>query len=244
MRNGSKRLAIGERLFVRLTGLMSRAGLIAYAVEPEPTGAPAGAAGAQPGEGTAGTTPAESVTPATDPTKGGTFLAEGTPEGEQKPAEATGAPEAYESFKVPEGVKLDEALMGEFSAAFKGMNLSQDGAQQVVDMGVKLQQKWAADQTAQLTALRSDWANQVKTDKEIGGDKLPQNLAVAEKALGKFGSPELSSLLKGTGLANHPEVIRLFLKVGQTIADDSIVPSNGRASATPSRFFDKSNMTV
>ena len=44
-----------------------------------------------------------------------------------------GAPEKYEAFKVPDGVQVDEAALKEFEPMARGLNLSQEQAQQLVD---------------------------------------------------------------------------------------------------------------
>src|SRR5215469_13662483 len=44
-----------------------------------------------------------------------------------------GAPEKYETYKVPEGFEIDEATNKEIYEMFKGMNLNQANAQKLVD---------------------------------------------------------------------------------------------------------------
>ena len=57
--------------------------------------------------------------------------------------------------------------------------------------------------------LVESWTESVKTDKEIGGDKLAENLSVARKALDTFGTPELRDVLNATAsgqltITKHP----------------------------------------
>jgi hypothetical protein len=83
----------------------------------------------------------------------------------------------------------------------------------------------------QLEVAKADWANASKSDKEIGGEQLSQNLAVAKKALDAFGTPELRTLLNESGLGNHPEIIRAFYRAGKQISEDSFVPGSTRPGA-------------
>ena len=155
------------------------------------------------------------------------------PEGDDKPAE-------YEPFTRPEGLGVDEELLGEFKAEAKRLNLSQEDAQKFVD----LQAKALAKQTEQLANVRAQWAEQTKTDKEFGGEALSENLGVAKKALDTFATPELRKLLNESGLGNHPEVIRTFLRVGKAISEDGRVVSGLKAatSADPAkRLFPNQN---
>lgn len=139
-------------------------------------------------------------------------------------------PEKYE-FKAPEGMALDPELTGELEGVARGLELSQEQAQQVADLGVKLAQKFQAKQLEIVQQARTDWANQTRADAEIGGANVAQNVATAEKALTAFGTPELRALLKESGIGNHPEVIRAFYRVGKAISEDRVV--TGRVGTPP-----------
>lgn len=162
-------------------------------------------------------------------------------EDEEKPA---GAPEAYEDFVAAEGIQLDAELLEDFKGLAKELNLPQDKAQQVVDLGSKMAEKFAAQQQAVVMEARETWANEAKTDKEFGGDTLPANLAVAKKAMDAFGTPELKTLLNESGLGNHPEVIRVFYRAGKAISEDGFITGgNGNGPKDPARsFYNNSNM--
>lgn len=145
---------------------------------------------------------------------------------DQKPAEPPAkVPEAYE-LKGPEGMELDAEAVSEFSGIAKELGLDQAGAQKVADVAVKMAQR----QAEQHVKLVESWAEQVKTDKEIGGDKLEENLAVARKARDAFGSDELKALLDSTGVGNHPAVVKFFVKVGKAVSEDGMVRT-GQAGA-------------
>jgi hypothetical protein len=159
----------------------------------------------------------------------------------------TGAPEAYEAFTMPEGYELDAELLGEFSPVLKELDLSQEAAQKVIDFAPKLIEKTvAATQAATLESLglKGTWAAAVRADKEIGGDKLAENLAVANKALGNFFSKDAISALQKTGLGNHPELIRGLVRVGKAISEDSFVPGGKNTSpeSPATRIYSASNM--
>jgi len=160
---------------------------------------------------------------AVDPTAASAKPAE--PKEGDKPAEPQ-VPESYE-FVMPEGVELDKAAADEFSAIAKELKLDQPTAQKVADVAAKMAQR----QTEKHSQLVESWVESVKTDKDIGGDKLPENLAVAKKALDQFGTPELRDVLNATGFGNHPEVVRAFYKIGKAISQDTVV--TGQPAAGP-----------
>lgn len=155
--------------------------------------------------------------------------AEGKSEATEKVVE--GAPEEYADFTLPEGVKSDPEVMTKFKALAKERNLSQTDAQKFADLSAELQTKHATAQSEALKALNTGWIEANKTDKEFGGDKLQENLAIAQKAIKAFASPELISLLNQTGFGNNPELIRAFYRAGKAMSEDTFVPAGGAAPA-------------
>lgn len=144
---------------------------------------------------------------------------EGTEETtEEKPE---GAPEEYEPFTAPEGMTLDEELLGEFSPMAKDMNLTQEQAQKMVDMGAQLAQKIQNQQEVALKTKQRDWREAVKKDADMGGANLQTTLKDADKGLKFAGDDEFISLVKGSWLGDHPGVIRFLAKVGKTISEDT-----------------------
>jgi len=160
----------------------------------------------------------------------------GNAEGDQAgdPAKQ-GAPEAYE-FKAPEGQQFDPEVMNSFSEIAKELNLPQDAAQKMVD---KVAPKILERQMQALETVRNEWAESARVDKEFGGEKLNDNLVTAKKALDTFGTPELRKLLNGSGLGNHPEMIRLMYRAGKAISEDRFVGgTRGGQKAGPKGFND------
>ena len=136
-------------------------------------------------------------------------------------------PETYE-LQMPEGVELDKATADEFTTIAKELKLDQAAAQKLADIAAKQAQR----QVEAHTALVESWVEQVKTDKDIGGDKLDENLSIARKALDTFGTPELRDVLNASGLGNHPEVIKAFLKAGKAISEDRFVAGAPKGNDT------------
>lgn len=159
-------------------------------------------------------------------------------EDQEKPQ---GAPEKYE-FKAEDGREYDPSVIDAFSEVAKELNLTQDGANKMLS---KMAPLIAERQAQQIEQVQSRWTDESKADKEFGGDKLDENLKIAKGALEKFGSPELSKLLKETGAGNNPEIIRLLYRVGKATGEDVVVPGAqgapaGNAKSAASILYDKS----
>lgn len=152
------------------------------------------------------------------------------PEDDKKPE--VKAPEKYEAFTLPEGVEMTSEQTEAFSALAKELNLTQEQAQKLAEYGGNMLVKAKPDDAAIVEQAKEVWGKETKADKEIGGDKLAENLAVAKKTLETFGTPALKDLLNKSGMGNHPEVIRLFYKVGKQIGEDNVLISGGRPSSS------------
>lgn len=192
-----------------------------------PAAQPDAAQSAKPGEGpAAGDKPAaDQGAGEADASNGGKPAAEGAKEA--KPDDAGDAPIEYTDFKLPDGVTLPDEFKGELTTFAKGLKLPQDQAQALIDLGAKQAQEFVRVNEARVAEVRQSWVTEAQTDPEFGGEKLAVSLPVAQKALKTFGSEKLTELLNGTGLGNHPEVIRLLYKVGQAIGEDGVVTGNG-----------------
>lgn len=125
---------------------------------------------------------------------------------------------AYD-LKMPEGVELDKAAADEFTTFAKDAKLTPEQAQKVADIGAAMIQR----QAQQFATTIETWQTAVKTDPEIGGDKLDATLASAKSVLATFGKPELTAVLDQTGLGNHPELIRLLANIGKKMSPDTFV---------------------
>ena len=153
-----------------------------------------------------------------------------------------GAPEKYEAFTLPEGVKLEGAELEAVHSFAKDLGLTQEQAQKLAARDVTAQaalNKRIEDESA---AAINGWADTAKTDKEFGGEKLTENLAVANRALDTFGTPELKAMLKQSGMGNHPEAIRFMYRVGKAISEDKLV--KGNPPVQPKRFYSNSQHAV
>jgi hypothetical protein len=145
----------------------------------------------------------------------------------QAESTAEGAPEKYE-FKPVEGVNLSEEVVGKFSEVARELNLTRDAAQKMLD---QVAPAIARQQHAAIQKLSNEWVSAVKADKEIGGDKLGANLAIAKKARDAFGTDGLRKLLNESRIGNHPEVIRFFVRAGQAISEDTFVSGGTRPAS-------------
>jgi len=183
-----------------------------------PAGEPAKQEGDKPQPGAEGDKPQE------DKPADGDKPAEKPGDKEQK---QEGAPEKYE-FQAGEGVELDTEALKDFEPVARDLNLTNEQAQKLVDAYPKILAGVQQRQAEAWQAQTEQWAADVKADKEIGGDKLTTNLSAAQRAMDQFGTPELKEYLEGTGLGNHPELVKAFIKIGKAMSEDGMVDGSNQ----------------
>lgn len=212
--------------------------------------ADANATSGAPNQPAATTAPAGEATPATPAPPAATVVngdgkpAEGAPA--PKPGEAakpgdtpTGAPEKYE-FSAPEGMTLEPETTAQFETVARELNLTNDQANRLVPLAAELVKRNVAQQQAAQVTQVQKWLDESKADTEYGGEKFETNVATVRNAVARFATPQLKELMDQTGLGNHPEVVRLFYRIGNAIADDKFVaaPPAAPKKSTASVLFD------
>lgn len=153
--------------------------------------------------------------------------------------EGTSAPELYGEFAVPEEARGDRVVaeaLEAFKPIAKEMDLPQEKAQLLFDRLLgEVHPRMEARRIEAWNGIVAGWAEAARTDLEIGGERFDRNVEVAQRALNTFGTPELTATLNRSGLGNHPELIRLMVRMGNAMREDTIVlpgskPGNGKRS--------------
>lgn len=140
-----------------------------------------------------------------------------------------GAPENYEDFKMPDGMELDKERMEAFLPIAKELNLSQDKAQKLVDFYATAVKDITTQQQQMWADTLDEWKETAVSDSEYGGKKFQESIVAAKRALDTFGSKKLREALDQTGMGNHPELIRMLVKVGTAVSNDKF--EFGKSSA-------------
>lgn len=136
--------------------------------------------------------------------------------------EATGAPEKYEEFKLPDGFALEEAALESATTLFKKHNLTQSAAQELVDFHVKATQE-AFDAPFNLwKETQETWKNEVKNDPKLG-HRLNEVKTNFSRMLDGLGDPKLATefreAMNYTGAGNNPAFIRLMDTLSQRMVE-------------------------
>lgn len=181
-----------------------------------------------------GDTPADGENPAGDDAP-----ADGEPTAEEKAAAeaheaavarvAMPTPETYE-IKAPEGFDaLDEEALAAATPLLQKMGVkTNEEAQEVIDafaadVAPKMLARVAEQTQAQVQQAVNDvkkaWADETRADADIGGGNFKPSMALAAKALDKFGGPDLRKMLDETGIGFHPALVKFAVNVGRTLGE-------------------------
>lgn len=133
-------------------------------------------------------------------------------------------------LKLPEGTLLTQAEVDKIVSFAKDQGLSQESAQKLVEREHEILANYKDNQEQQFEQMREQWFKQVEGDKELGGDNLKATAEMARRALDKFAPDSLKKFFAESPYGNHPDVIRMFSKIGKAMQDDKIVLSGTQSS--------------
>lgn len=161
----------------------------------------------------------------------------------EEAAPATSETPTYEPFVLPQGVEVDTAALEQAQSLFAEARLSQPQAQKLVDLYAgkmsELVQRQIETQISAAESRQKAWIAEVKNDPDLGGRRFEAARAAAQRALGRFGTPELRRTLDELGVSNSPQLFRFFVRVGQAFSEDRIVgpaPGTARRSAAETLY--------
>lgn len=153
-----------------------------------------------------------------------------------------GAPETYDfTSALPEGETLDEAISQKFGEICKGMNLTNEQANQMAAYGFEYGKGLIRQMNDMREAQYDKW--QEETKKELGAD--------FEKTMNEYGAglqhlektcPGIRKLLSETGVGDRIEIVRAFSELGRLVSEDGGVgggnPQGGKTSMYPNTNFE------
>lgn len=157
---------------------------------------------------------------------------------EEDKAKPAGAPEKYEDFSIPEGFKVDPVAMEKFNTLAKEANLDQATAQKFISLQTQFMGQVAEAQAAEFREVVGDWLKRAKEDTEYGGQKYEASVEIAKTGLKAFATPELVELMNTFQVGNHPEIIRVFYRIGRAVSEGNMIAGQPKGS-TPTSLAER-----
>lgn len=144
---------------------------------------------------------------------------------------ATGAPEAYEPYKAPDGYNLDDALVDKINPLFKELGLTQDQAQRLVDFYSENAIAQAKSIETAIAKTRETWVTAVHADPELGprldGIKADIGRAFDNLSLPSDLRRDFSAAMDLTGAGDNPAFIKVFARMAKAFNEGKPVSGGG-----------------
>ena len=162
----------------------------------------------------------------------------GTEETDSEPPEAEAKAKAgevdYSDLKVPDTFDASDSGLAQFKDQAAKAGLSFEQAQAFLDADIARAEENTKAYQARVEKQNNEWAEEAKSDPEIGGVDFEENLHKARKFLANYNDPKLVEMLNKTGMGNHPSFIKMFVRLGQVGSEDStsVLMQPGRRERT------------
>ena len=130
------------------------------------------------------------------------------------------------------GFELDADTLKAFVPLAKDLGIKDPAkAQALIDIAGNLVLKTVNAQAQAIDERAAKWADEVRADKEIGGDQLPATQKAAVDVVLKYGGKEFLRQLVDLRFENSPHLIRFLTRVAKATADDKFDASRGDGAA-------------
>lgn len=149
-----------------------------------------------------------------------------TPDGETSETENSEF-DQYEEYEIslPEGSSLDPVHLDEIASLATELGLSGEQAQAwvnreseiVTDMLHNALTIVNEQSQAAIAEASKQWAEEVKNDPEIGGDKLNETVELTKRLMESYFTEDILNWLDETGFGNHPDAIRGIYKIAKRL---------------------------
>lgn len=128
-----------------------------------------------------------------------------------------GRPESPEKYDIkrPENPNLsyDEGLEKKFLSAAHKAGLNKQQAQGLLDW-------WSSEQETVFQQMQQEVQKSVDELKKEWGGAYDTKVAMAQRAIKRFGDKNLVGFLEDSGLGNNPHLVKFFARLGENIRED------------------------
>lgn len=152
-------------------------------------------------------------------------------------------PEKYE-LKLAEKSSLNQADVDRIAETAKTQGLTNAQAQAALEAADNSIKSYVTRELERTKAEVPKWLDELKADKEYGGEKFNETVENARRVVDKYADKDFKDFLNNSGLGNHPMIVKMFSKLGRSFGEDhfkdgsAIVPKKGKTSAEI--LYDKS----
>jgi hypothetical protein len=135
-------------------------------------------------------------------------------------------------FDLPEGVEVDEALVGAISPVFKDLGLTVKAANTLAGVYAQHQAAQAEAYQTQVRETLESWVAEAKADPAYKADGFEAAKVHAGRALEQFGDEDIVAVLEASNMSYNPHIHRLLYRVGKAMAEDTTLRNTGQGAGS------------
>ena len=135
----------------------------------------------------------------------------------------------FSKYKSNDEFAWDEDLASKFYPIAQKLDLSQESVETLLDIALEMSRKQKAlydkDEEARYFDSVMNYNRLFSEDNElpkVNTLEMRKYLEIANSAYSDFASPKLKETLEKTGLVYHPELIKMFYKIGELSQEDNL----------------------
>lgn len=148
------------------------------------------------------------------------------------------ATETTYKLELPKDSLLGPDAIERTTATARMLGLSEEQAKAVLKHEADGVKAYADRQQAEYQKLPDLWLKEVEADKEVGGDKLKENVQLVKAFSTKWLSKETREFLNVSGFGNKLELFKDLVKLARANAPDKPVHGQTTSLAKPKTDFE------
>lgn len=156
-----------------------------------------------------------------------------------EPAAAEPPAPKYEPFTLPEGVTLNAPDLERFTEVLGKHRAPQELGQDAINLHLeelrKHEDRIRKDQVNVFERMRTAGADAIRSDPELGGNRLQTTVTAANNVLKRFGTPEFAKKLRNSGMDNDIDMMRFVTGIANFMKEGKPVPATAPAPVPQSR---------
>lgn len=141
------------------------------------------------------------------------------------------------TFKFPEGVEVNDEVMGKFKTLAETAGITTNVAQELLDIYAsdvrKIADDLAADQSKVYLEMRTAWRKEIEADPMFSGAASAATMTSIGRAFDEYGSAEAREAFTLTGAGDNPHIARFVANMAKALSEGGPVRAGGPVAAKP-----------
>jgi hypothetical protein len=136
-------------------------------------------------------------------------------------------------LKFPEGSLLTKEEFDVIVKEAKDKGFTDEQSQELVNRLDSDRKAFLDRKSKELKDQSVAWVEELRNDKEVGGDHFNKNVELAKRYVNRFFPDDVKKALDETGLGNHPGLVRGFVRAAKAMSEDELIISKYSPSKKP-----------